>query len=171
MATTSPLLQQPAGRDGVKSVFRSLKGTTLTVSAYVSFKLIHIAAIAVWAAGLLYLPGLFAAHPRSAASEAAFRRLRQQTRLVYVGLMSPAAVLAVLSGTVLVFLAASLGGWIVLKLLAVSGMVMLHVYMGRLLGLLLNHPELRRPFAHRLLMVPAVLLIVAAITLVSWKPV
>lgn len=141
------------------------------MSAYVSFKLIHIAAIAVWAAGLLYLPGLFAAHPRSAGSDTAFRRLRHQTRLIYVALMSPAAVLAVISGTVLVFLAASLGGWIVLKLIAVSGMVVLHVYMGRLLGLLLKQPDLRRPCAHRLLMAPALVLIVVAITLVSWKPV
>ncbi len=141
------------------------------MSAYLSFKLIHIAAIAVWAAGLLYLPGLFAAHPRCAGSTAEFQQLRRQTRLVYVALMSPAAVIAVISGTVLVFLAAALGGWIVLKLAAVTGMVLLHVYMGRLLGILLVKPDLRRPFAHRLLMVPAVLLIVAVITLVSWKPV
>jgi protoporphyrinogen IX oxidase len=141
------------------------------VSAYVSFKLIHIAAIVVWAAGLLYLPGLFAAHPQCAGSDAEFRRLRQQTRLVYVALMSPAAVIAVVSGTVLVYLATAIGGWIVLKLAAVAGMVLLHVYMGRLLGVLLEQPGLRRPIAHRLLMVPAVLLIVAVITLVSWKPV
>jgi putative membrane protein len=141
------------------------------VSAYVSFKLIHIAAIVVWAAGLLYLPGLFAAHPQRAGSEAEFRRLRLQTRLVYVALMSPAAVIAVVSGTVLVFLAAAIGGWIVLKLAAVTGMVLLHVYMGRLLGILLEQPDLRRPFVHLLLLVPAVLLIVAVITLVSWKPV
>lgn len=140
------------------------------MSAYVGFKMIHIGAVVIWAAGLLYLPGLFAAHPQCAASDAEFRRLRQQTRLVYIGLMSPAAVIAVVSGTVLVFLAA-LGGWIVLKLTAVTGMVLLHVYMGRLLGLLLEQPDLRRPFVHRLLMVPAVLLIVTIITLVSWKPV
>ncbi len=141
------------------------------MSAYISLKLIHLAAIAVWAAGLLYLPGLFAAHPQCAGSDAEFRRLRKQTRVVYVALMSPAAVIAVISGTVLVFLAASIGGWIVLKLAAVTGMVLLHVYMGRLLGVLLDRPDLRRPFLHRLLMVPALLLIATVITLVSWKPV
>lgn len=141
------------------------------MSAYISFKLIHIAAIAIWAAGLLNLPGLLAAHPQCAGSEADFRRLRKQTRLVYVALMSPAAVIAVISGTVLVFLAASIGGWIVLKLAAVSGMVLLHVYMGKLLGQLLKQPQLRRPFVHQILVLPAVMLIVAVITLVSWKPV
>lgn len=141
------------------------------MSAYLSLKLLHIAAIAVWAAGLLYLPGLFAAHPQSAGSEVDFRRLRKQTRVVYVALMSPAAVIAVISGTVLVFLAAALGGWIVLKLAAVTGMVLLHVYMGRLLGILLLQPHLRRPSTHLLLLVPAVLLIATVVTLVSWKPV
>ena len=141
------------------------------MSAYISFKLIHIAAITVWAAGLLYLPGLFAAHPRYAGSDSEFRRLRLQTRIVYVALMSPAAVIAVVSGTALVFLAAAIGGWIVLKLTAVTGMVLLHVYMGKVLGVLLEQPGFRSPFAHRLLIVPAVLLIGTVVTLVSWKPV
>ncbi|MCC5865710.1 MAG: CopD family protein [Wenzhouxiangella sp.] len=141
------------------------------MNAYISFKLIHIATIVIWAAGLLYLPGLFAAHPGRADDEKAFKRLRHQTRLVYVGLMSPAAVIAVFSGTVLVFLAATLGGWMVLKLFAVTGMVMLHVYMGRLMGLLLENPKLRRPSAHLMLLAPGVILIVLVITLVSWKPV
>ena len=141
------------------------------LSAYVTFKLLHIAAIVVWGAGLLYLPGLFAQHPEAAGSQDDFRRLRHQTRLVYVGLMSPAAVIAVVSGTVLVFLAASIGGWMVLKLMAVAAMAMLHTYMGRLMGLLLDDPSRRRPAAHLALLMPAVLVMGAVITLVSWKPV
>ena len=141
------------------------------VGAYVSVKLIHSATVVVWAAGLLYLPGLFAAHAIRASSESEFKRLRHQTRLVYVGLMSPAAVIAVVSGTVLVFLAASLGGWMVLKLMTVTGMVLLHAYLGRLMGKLYETPDLRRPAMHRLLLIPAVILIVTVIVLVSWKPV
>lgn len=85
--------------------------------------------------------------------------------------MSPAAVIAVVTGTVLVFLAASLGGWLVLKLFAVTGMVLLHVYMGRLMGLLLETPDLRRPASHLLLLIPGLVLIALVIALVSWKPV
>ncbi len=143
----------------------------LTVSAYVSLKLIHIAAIVIWAAGLLYLPGLFAAHPGTWNDEVAFRRLRRQTRIVYVALMSPAAVVGVVSGTVLVFLAASIAGWIVLKLITVAGMVLLHVWMGRVMGLLLEQPSLHRPATHLLLILPAAILITLVIILVSWKPV
>jgi protoporphyrinogen IX oxidase len=143
----------------------------LAVSAYVSLKLIHIAAIVIWAAGLLYLPGLFAAHPGARNDEAAFRRLRRQTRIVYVALMSPAAVVGVTTGTALVFLAASISGWIVLKLIAVTGMVLLHVWMGRIMGLLLEQPAMHRPGTHLLLILPAAILIGLVITLVSWKPV
>jgi protoporphyrinogen IX oxidase len=141
------------------------------LSAYVSFKLIHIAAIVVWSAGMLYLPGLYARHPAVAGEKHEFERLRHQTRLVYVGLMSPFAVIAVVSGTVLVFLAASLGGWMILKLVAVAAMVLLHTYLGRLMGMLYESPDFRPPWAHRLLLLPIALVILAVITLVSWKPV
>lgn len=141
------------------------------MGAYVSLKLIHIAAIVAWAAGLLYLPGLFARHPGAADSEAGFKRLRHQTRLVYVGLMSPAAVIAVASGTVLVFLAASLGGWMVLKLIVVSAMAMLHTYFGRLMGLLYADPKRRPAFVHLLMLVPVLGLVLGTIYLVSAKPI
>lgn len=141
------------------------------MDAYIVFKLIHIAAIVIWSAGLLYLPGLLARHAGAAGHEQAFRRLRHQTRLVYVGLMSPAAVIAVLSGTVLVFLAAALGGWLVLKLIAVSSMVLIHTYLGRLMGLLYENPGLRRPGAHLILLLPIGAMILTVIGLVSWKPV
>lgn len=141
------------------------------MSAYIVTKMIHIAAIVLWSAGMLYMPGLFARHPGVADQQQSFKRLRQQTRLVYVGLMSPAAVIAVISGTVLVFLAASLGGWLVLKLIAVALMVLMHTYLGRLMGLLYEAPNLRRPGAHLILLLPIGTAIVTVIGLVSWKPV
>jgi len=139
------------------------------VSAYVAVKLIHISAIVIWSAGLLYLPALFAEHAGTADDEA-FRRLRHKTRLVFVGLTSPAAVIAIVSGTVLVFLAASLGGWMVLKLFAVSGMVFLHIYFGHLMGLLYDTPDFRRPFTHFLLLLPVLVLASVVIYLVTGKP-
>jgi len=145
-------------------------GVHVPVDAYIGFKLIHISAIAVWSAGLLYLPGLFAEHTRP-RGEASFKRLRLRTRMVYVALMSPAAVIAIASGTVLVFLAASLGGWLVLKLWAVAAMVMLHTYFGRISSALYEQPRMRRPLAHLLLLLPASLLIALVVYLVTGKPV
>ncbi|MFU8830945.1 MAG: CopD family protein [Wenzhouxiangella sp.] len=139
------------------------------MNAYVAVKLIHISAIVIWSAGLLYLPGLFAEHVGTTDDDA-FRRLRSKTRLVFVGLASPAAVIAIASGTILVFLAASLGGWMVLKLFAVSAMVFLHIYFGHLMGLLYRAPGFRRPFAHLLLLVPVIFIATTVIYLVTGKP-
>ena len=141
------------------------------MDAQIVFKLIHISSIVIWSAGLLYLPGLFARHPGVADQDQAFKRLRHQTRLVYVGLMSPAAVIAISSGTVLVFLAPALGGWMVLKLIAVAAMMLLHTYLGRLMGLLYELPALRRPASHLALLLPIGVVILTVIGLVSWKPV
>ena len=140
------------------------------MDAYVGVKLVHICAIAVWSAGLLYLPGLFAEHTRT-HGEDSFRRLRLRTRAVYVAVMSPAAVIAIASGTVLVFVAASLGGWLVLKLWAVAAMVMLHTYFGRIMAALHAQPQMRKPKTHLLLLVPAGLLVVVVVYLVTGKPV
>lgn len=140
------------------------------VNAYIGIKLLHISAIMVWCAALFYLPGLFAAHP-SVPHKAAGRRLLGRTRLVYAGVASPAAVIAVLSGSALVLVADSLGGWLVLKLLAVTGMVLIHVYFGRLTERLEQAPALRSPLMHLLLLVPAGLMIIAVIYLVTAKPV
>lgn len=140
------------------------------MDAYVGVKLVHISAIAVWSAGLLYLPGLFAEHAR-AHGEDSFRRLRLRTRAVYVAVMSPAAVIAIASGTVLVFVAASLGGWLVLKLWAVAAMVMLHIYFGGIMAALHAKPQMRKPATHLLLLAPAGLLIVVVVYLVTGKPV
>ncbi len=140
------------------------------MDAYVGVKLVHICAIAVWSAGLLYLPGLFAEHARPHADDS-FKRLRLRTRAVYVAVMSPAAVVAIASGTVLVFVAASLGGWLVLKLWVVAAMVMLHTYFGGIMTALHAKPQMRKPAMHLLLMVPAILVIVVVVYLVTAKPV
>lgn len=140
------------------------------MSLYIWIKLVHISAIMVWSAGLLYLPGLFAEHVRAAGQED-FQRVRYMTRLVFVGVASPAAVIAVVSGTILIPFVASLGGWLILKLILVSGMVLLHVYYGRLMGLLFTRPRLRGPWSHLLLICPAVMLILGVVYLVTGKPV
>jgi len=139
------------------------------VTAYAWVKLLHICAIAIWSAGLLYLPGLFAEHPK-ARTEGDFRRVRQKTRFVFVTIASPAAVIAVVTGTVMIPMVANLGGWLVLKLIGVAGLVMLHAYHGRLMARLLEAPAMRSPAAHLLLILPAILLVVAIIFIVSLKP-
>ena len=92
-------------------------------------KFVHLAAIAVWSAGLLGLPFLFWQR-RGLAAGAELDRLHRITRLVYVELTSPAGFIAIASGTGLIFLQATFEEWFSLKMALVGGMAMLHVVAG-----------------------------------------
>lgn len=140
------------------------------MTLYAWIKLLHIAAIAVWSAGLFYLPALFAEHARVEGNES-YRRLRHRTRLIYVVFTSPAAVIAVVTGTLMIPLVATLGIWLVYKLVAVGLMVLVHVYFGRLMGLLYDNPRLRRPAQHLLLLVPVLLTVSLVLVAVTAKPI
>lgn len=89
-------------------------------------KFIHLATISVWAGGLIVLPFLFWQR-RGLAAGPDLDRLHRMTRFVYVGMTSPAAFLAIASGTALIFLQATFQEWFSIKMVLVTGMVMLHV--------------------------------------------
>lgn len=133
-------------------------------------KVVHISALVFWMAALLYLPALLAAHPGT-HERRSFHRLRGKTRVLYLGIASPAAILAIVSGSALIEAAGAHGGWLVLKLAAVALMVTFHVYLGSLLTVLRERPVERRPWALASLAgVPAVL-ITAVLYLVIAKPI
>lgn len=91
-------------------------------------KLVHVAAIALWVGGLLSIPylvwqrrGLLREQGR-----AAVHRLHRIVRLVHVGVTSPAAVVAVISGIALIFLRQTWDSWFTLKLVFVGVLVVAH---------------------------------------------
>lgn len=94
-----------------------------------ALKIIHIAAISIWAAGLLGLPSLYAR--RDPGASAAQTRVHRGVRFIYVGLMSPAALAAIISGIGLMFLRETFTPWFTAKLLFVGLMVALHLATGR----------------------------------------
>jgi len=96
-------------------------------------KFVHIAAIAIWSGGLLALPYLFWLR-RALPVGPELDRLHRTSRMVYVGLTSPAAFIAIGTGTALIFLQATFGEWFSLKMLVVSLMAMLHVVAGLVLA-------------------------------------
>ena len=71
-------------------------------------KFVHLAAIAIWSGGLIALPFLFWQR-RALQPGLDLDRLHRVTRLVYVELTSPAAFIAIGSGTALIFLQATSG--------------------------------------------------------------
>ncbi|WP_093166244.1 CopD family protein [Variovorax sp. YR216] len=92
-------------------------------------KFVHLAAIAVWSGGLIALPFLFWQR-RLLGPGQELDRLHRVTRLVYVELTSPAAFIAIASGTALIFLQTTFVEWFSIKMVFVGLMAMLHVVAG-----------------------------------------
>lgn len=89
-------------------------------------KFVHISGIAIWIAGLLYLAALLAGHATVRDAQD-FARIRMATRFAYMGVVSPAAFLAVAAGTALLFVSDALHPWMFAKLAAVTVLVVVHV--------------------------------------------
>jgi protoporphyrinogen IX oxidase len=132
-------------------------------------KAIHIAALLVWCAGLLYLPALFAVHPRT-PDPSRFWRLRTVTRFTYVAVASPAAVIAIGTGIALIFISPALGGWLILKLNVILLMMLYHMYCGWMIGRLWVQRVVRRPGLHAAGMAVPLLTIPTVFWLVLHKP-
>ena len=92
-------------------------------------KFMHLATIAVWSGGLIVLPLLFWQR-RHVANVAELEQLHRITRFVYVVMTSPAAFVAIGTGTALIFLQTTFREWFSLKMVLVGAMVMLHVLAG-----------------------------------------
>jgi protoporphyrinogen IX oxidase len=134
-----------------------------------ALKFVHLAAIALWSGGLLALPMLFWQR-RGLALGPDLDRLHRITRFVYVELTSPAAFIAIASGTALIFLQATFTEWFSLKMVLVGAMAMLHVVAGLVL-LHLFAPEGRFGRGSYIALMSAyVLVIVAILWVVLAKP-
>ena len=132
-------------------------------------KFVHLAAIALWSGGLLALPFLFWQR-RGLAAGPDLDRLHRIARLVYVELTSPAAFIAIGSGTVLIFLQATFQEWFSLKMLLVALMAMLHVVAGLILVQLFQPNGRISRFSCTALTGSYAVLITAVIWLVLAKP-
>lgn len=96
-------------------------------------KLLHIAALVIWCGSLLYLPALLS-HALELRKDAGFAQgTPPMPRFFYNSVATPAALVAIASGTLLFILHGLLGGWLILKLGAVVVMVAAHGCFGWLI--------------------------------------
>jgi len=107
----------------------------------VALKFLHIAFIAVWAAGLISLPGLYIQRAHVSDKEALYR-LQMIVRFAFVTVISPAAFLAVTTGIMLIFGQQTFAGWFSLKLFFVAFLVVLHVLTGLVIIRLFQEGEI-----------------------------
>lgn len=92
-------------------------------------KALHVAMLALWTAGLFALPRMLARHD-PAVGQADYARIRRATHYGYAFAVTPAAVLAIASGTLLIFLRDVFDLWLLAKLVFVAGLVAFHGWVG-----------------------------------------
>ncbi|MCH8488715.1 MAG: CopD family protein [Oceanicaulis sp.] len=134
-----------------------------------TLKIVHIAAIAVWAGGLVALPALLLRNDEM-SGRAAVVSLHHFSRFAHDALISPAAVLAIASGTALIFFVAA-DHWLFLKLVAVAGMVGVHMLIAGALDQLEESVVRLAPWNRTVLTIAASLFILAVLALVLGRPV
>lgn len=95
-------------------------------------KLLHFMALIGWCGALLYLPAMIAAGTRS-SDELFYRDHAHLTRTVFNLIATPAALLAIGSGTALFLRESIFDPWLIVKLTTVAGMVLCHALCGVLI--------------------------------------
>lgn len=94
---------------------------------YLWLKVVHIFAVTAWMAGLFYLPRLFVYHVAEAVGSRSDEIFKVMERKLLVLIMRPAAMVAILSGLGLAYLADFwTDQWLWLKLVGVFGLVVCH---------------------------------------------
>lgn len=96
------------------------------------FKALHIGTLAIWCGGLFALPLVLARH-EIAVGQQDYARIRRASHYGYTLIVTPAAVIAIASGTVLIFLREVFVLWMFAKLVAVSALVLFHAWVGHVI--------------------------------------
>ncbi len=101
-----------------------------------ALKFLHIAALAVWCAGLVALPVVMQIYGRPAAmqSQTRYAEFRLLVHRGYTRIVTPAAIVAIAAGGVLIIVLHRVDPWMLAKLAAVSGMVLVHAWLGHLVA-------------------------------------
>lgn len=109
--------------------------TALMIDAYPWIKMIHIAAVISWMAGMFYLPRLFVYHversQRGDKSEQTF--IIMEEKLLRI-IMNPAMIVAWGAGVLMALIPGIIdwtSGWAWMKLLCVIAMTLCHMWLAR----------------------------------------
>lgn len=134
---------------------------------------LHIILLIIWSAGLFYVPILCGVDYRG-VDQIRTRQARIMTRFVFVAVASPAAVLTIVTGGVLVYATNASGDWFAAKLTVVALMAMFHGYCGHMLALLGHEGHRKKKRLHSIsgwLVTVPVVLVSLVLWLVLAKPV
>lgn len=98
-------------------------------------KALHIASFSIWMAGLILLPVFMQLYGRRSElqTQPGFDAFRWLTHYSYTVVVTPASVVAIAAGTILIFAQSVLVPWMLAKLVAVAGLVLLHAWFGHVI--------------------------------------
>lgn len=98
------------------------------------FLLLHIAALVTWCASLVYLPALIAGiHTDQIEIVEPRHKYGSVARFVFTYIATPAALIAIISGTLVFLFNRTIEVWLIAKLTLVTGLVIAHAFAGLLL--------------------------------------
>jgi putative membrane protein len=132
-------------------------------------KAFHVVFMVTWFAGLFYLPRLFVYHAIS-DDAISIERFKVMERKLYNGIMTPGAVLTVLSGLGLWLIYGVSGGWLYAKVGLVVALVGYHVWCGRILVAFRRGQNPRTHVWYRWFNEVPIVFLVAIVVLVIVKP-
>ena len=140
---------------------------------YAWVKALHIVSMVAWFAGLFYLPRLFVYHATT-DDEPGRTRFKIMERKLYRGIMTPSALVTVALGVGLIALRGAewfrQSGWLHVKLVLVSLLLIYHVYLGRLVYIFAIDANRHSQVYYRWLNEAPVLVLVGATVLAVVQP-
>jgi uncharacterized membrane protein len=95
-------------------------------------KALHLGFLALWMAGLLALPRMLARHDDDLV-RADYALIRRATHYSFIWAVTPAAVLAISSGGLLIFMREVFTVWLFAKLVLVTALVAVHAWIGHII--------------------------------------
>ena len=134
------------------------------------FKAAHIIGLIIWCGGLLALPLMLTRHD-PAISVQDYRTIRTASHVTYTLVVTPAAVIAVIAGTWLIFMREVYVPWMFAKLAFVAALVMAHGWIGHIVAKIGEEPSEHRPPASWLPIALVLAPMLVILTLVLAKPV
>ena len=132
-------------------------------------KSFHIIFMVTWFAGLFYLPRLFVYHAMS-EDTASRERFKIMERKLFVGIMTPGALLTIVSGLWLWLGYGFYGGWLYAKMALVAVLVVYHIYCGKLMNDFRQDRNRHGHVFYRWLNELPVVVLIAIILLVELQP-
>jgi protoporphyrinogen IX oxidase len=136
---------------------------------YLWIKALHVIAVISWMAGLLYLPRLMVYHSNVAVGSERDETFKIMERRLLNAIMTPAGIVAVLSGGSLIGLAGLEGSeiWLLVKIVSVLGLLVCHGVLWRHVASFARGERWRPARFYRIINeVPTVLMVVIVICVI-----